>query len=339
MNAGLDLSPDEIAYGVAVLLSATAPDEMKAQFLRALHQKGESASEIAGFARQLIERAIDPGLELEKLAGPAIDVCGTGGDGLDLFNISSTVMFVLAAGGAVVLKHGNRAVTSKCGSADVLEALGIQIDLAPVDLKECVERHGLAFIFARQYHPAFRAVAEMRARLARQNTRTIFNLLGPLLNPARPRRQLIGVFAARLTGLFADVLQQLGHQRAMVVHGLTEQGNGMDDISVSGATTIAELNGDKLSSAILDVSWLGIPRAGVDELRGGDARDNAEILEGILAGRITGAKRDIVLANAGAGFVIAGLAADLKQGIDLAREQIQSGSALKKLRDLQSYHP
>jgi anthranilate phosphoribosyltransferase len=339
LNAGFDLTPDEIAYSVAVLLSSTAPDEMKAQFLKALHQKGESATEIAAFVRQLIDRAINPELELEKLPGPVIDVCGTGGDGLDLFNVSTTIMFVLAAGGAVVLKHGNRAVTSKSGSADVLEALGIAIDLSSDDLKECVERHRLGFIFARQYHPAFRALAEMRVRLARENQRTIFNLLGPLLNPARPKRQLIGVFASRLTNLFAEVLHELGHEQAWIVHGLTEQGKGIDDISISGATTVAELEANKLTTAVLDVSWLGISRAPIAELRGGTALENAAILEGILAGNITGAKRDMVLANAGGGFVIAGLASDLKVGIELAREQIDSGAALKKLRDLQAYHP
>jgi anthranilate phosphoribosyltransferase len=268
-----------------------------------------------------------------------IDVCGTGGDGLDLFNVSTTIMFVLAAGGAIVVKHGNRAVTSRCGSADVLEELGVAIDLAPDDLKECVERNGFGFIFARQYHPAFRAIAEMRGRLARQNTRTIFNLLGPLLNPARPTRQLIGVFAPRLTTVFGEVLRQLGHKRAWVVHGLGEDGIGMDDISISGATTVTELLNGKVSSAVLDVNWLGIARASVAELRGGDARENAATLEGILAGKITGPKRDIVVANAGGGFVAAGLTHDLKDGIQLAREELESGRALEKLRALQNYKP
>jgi anthranilate phosphoribosyltransferase len=339
LRAGIDLSPEEISYGVAVLLSPTASNELKAQFLTALHQKGESAEEIAGFVRQLVDRAIDPGLEPEKLPGPMIDVCGTGGDGLDLFNVSTTIMFVLAAGGAIVVKHGNRAVTSRCGSADVLEELGVAIDLAPDDLRECVERHGLGFIFARQYHPAFRAIAEMRARLARQNTRTIFNLLGPLLNPARPARQLIGVFAARLTTIFGEVLHQLGHKRAWIVHGLGEDGVGMDDISISGATTITDLVDGKVTSAVLDVNWLGIARASVAELRGGDARENAATLEGILAGKITGPKRDLVVANAGGGFVAAGLAYDLKDGIQLAREELESGRALEKLRALQNYKP
>lgn len=339
LHTGLDLSPEDISFSVAVLLSPTSSDDLKAQFLTALHQKGESAEEIAGFVRQLIDRAIDPGLEPGKLPGPMIDVCGTGGDGLDLINVSTAIMFVLAAGGAVVVKHGNRAVTSRCGSADVLEELGVAIDLAPDDLKECVERHGVGFIFARQYHPAFRAIAEMRARLARQNTRTIFNLLGPLLNPARPTRQLIGVFAPRLTNVFGEVLRQLGHKRAWIVHGFGEDGIGMDDISISGATTVTELVDTKVTSAVLDVNWLGIARASIAELRGGDARENAATLEGILAGRITGPKRDIVVANAGGGFVAAGLAYDLKDGIQLAREQLDRGQALQKLRALQNYKP
>lgn len=339
LHTGVDLSPEDISFSVAVLLSPTSSDDLKAQFLTALHQKGESAEEIAGFVRQLIDRAIDPGLEPGKLPGPMIDVCGTGGDGLDLINVSTAIMFVLAAGGAVVVKHGNRAVTSRCGSADVLEELGVAIDLAPDDLKECVERHGVGFIFARQYHPAFRAIAEMRARLARQNTRTIFNLLGPLLNPARPTRQLIGVFAPHLTNVFGEVLRQLGHKRAWIVHGFGEDGIGMDDISISGATTVTELVDTKVTSAVLDVNWLGIARASIAELRGGDARENAATLEGILAGRITGPKRDIVVANAGGGFVAAGLAYDLKDGIQLAREQLDRGQALQKLRALQNYKP
>jgi anthranilate phosphoribosyltransferase len=335
----MDLSSDDIRSAVALLVSSETPDEIKTQFLSALHEKGESAEEIAGFARQLMDLAVDPALDVEKVAGPMIDVCGTGGDGLDLFNVSTTIMFVLAAGGAVVVKHGNRAVTSRCGSADVLEELGIAIDLSPDDLKSCVETHGLGFIFARKYHPAFRAVSEMRARLARQNRPTIFNLLGPLLNPARPSRQLVGVFAPNLTTVLAEVLGRLGRQRAWVVHGLGEEGVGIDDISISGATTIAELADNKITSAVLDVNWLGIPRASIADLRGGDARDSAATLEGILAGTITGAKRDMAVANAGAGFVVAGLAADLRGGIEMAREQIESGRALAKLRALQNYKP
>src|SRR5437870_7186262 len=188
-----------------MLLSDKTDDELKAEFLTGLHRKGESAEEIVAFVHFLMERAIDPAIDAQELAGPMIDVCGTGGDGLNFFNVSTTIMFILAAGGAVVVKHGNRSVTSTCGSADVLEQLGVPLHLSPHALRECVKRHNLGFIFARAYHPAFRALAEMRQRLARQQTRTIFNLLGPLLNSARPKHQLIGLLISRLTSQLGDV--------------------------------------------------------------------------------------------------------------------------------------
>jgi anthranilate phosphoribosyltransferase len=338
LRNGGDLTDGDIRYVVPLLLSDAIQDELKADFLTALHDKGETAEEVACFVELFMERADDPKIDPAELPGPMIDVCGTGGDGLDFFNVSTTIMFVLAAGGAVVLKHGNRSVTSSCGSADVLEELGVPIHLSPEDMKECAQRFGLAFLFARQYHPAFRQIAKMRERLTRQN-RTIFSLLGPLLNPARPRRQLIGVFAPRLTTLFADVLRRLGHERAWVVHGLAENTNGIDDISICGATTIAELQDGKITSAVLDTQWLGVPRGQIEELLGGTASENAATLEGVLSGKITGAKREMVVANAGGGFVVAGLARDMNGGIALAREQIDSGRALEKLRALQSYKP
>jgi anthranilate phosphoribosyltransferase len=284
-----------------------------------------------------MERAVDPMIDPSQFEGPMLDVCGTGGDGLDFFNVSTTIMFVLAAGGATVVKHGNRSVTSRSGSADVIEKLGIPLQQTPGALQECLNRHGLGFLFARQYHPAFRAVAKMREGLARQNTRTIFNLLGPLLNPARPPRQLIGVFSPRLTTIFAEVLRRLGRERAWIVHGLAEETNGMDDISICGPTTIAELENGKVTSAVLDTQWLGVSRCPLAELRGGSAEENAATLEGILSGEIEGPKRDMTIANAAGGFVVAGLARDLNSGILRAREQLDNGKALEKLRALQTY--
>lgn len=337
VTAGLDLNTGDVALAVTLLLSDQVNDEEKSSFLTALHKKGESAEEIAAFVELLLERAVNPMLNPAEFSGPMLDVCGTGGDGLDFFNVSTTIMFVLAAGDVTVVKHGNRSVTSRSGSADVIERLGIPLQLAPEDLQDCLKRHGLGFIFARQYHPAFRSVAKMRERLARQKTRTIFNLLGPLLNPARPPRQLIGVFAPRLTTVFAEVLRRLGRKKAWVVHGLADGTNGMDDISICGPTTMAELDEGKISSAIVDTQWLGMGRCPLDELRGGDAAENAAILEGILSGEIKGAKRDLTIANAAGGFVVAGEASNLNQGIALARRQLDSGRALKKLRALQEY--
>src|SRR5438105_7302744 len=310
LRNGRDLNGADVDTAVAILLSPDVGDEVKADFLTALHRKGETTEEIAAFVQSLMKRAVDPMIDRAEMPGPMVDVCGTGGDGVDSFNISTTVAFVVAAGGAVVVKHGNRRVTSSCGSADVLEELGVPIDLPPEQLRESLKRHGLGFLFARQYHPAFRALAEMRQRLAQQNVRTIFNALGPLLQPARPSRQLVGGFDSRLTGIFAEVLRELRHERAWIVHGLGDNEAGIDDISVSGATTVADLADDKITSAILDVSWLGIPRAPVVELQGGDARENAATIDGILSGKISGAKRDMTIVNAAGGFVVAGLARD-----------------------------
>ncbi len=339
LRAELDLTSADVDAAVTQLLSNEVDDELKAEFLTALHKKGETAEEIVAFVRPLMKRAVDPMIDPAQLPGPMVDICGTGGDGLSFFNVSTAAMFVVAAGGAVVAKHGNRRVTSNCGSADVLEQLGIAIELTPGQLNESLKRHGLGFIFARKYHPAFGALAAMREHLAGQKTRTVFNLLGPLLNPARPSRQLIGVFEPRLTGMFADVLQQMGCKRAWIVHGLGDEGAGMDDISISGATTIAELIDGKVNLAVLDVSWLGVARASVSELQGGDARQNAETIEGILSGEIQGAKREMTVVNAAGGFVVAGRAGDLKEAIELAREEIDSGRALEKLRALQNFQP
>jgi anthranilate phosphoribosyltransferase len=286
-----------------------------------------------------MERAVDPEINPADFAGPMMDVCGTGGDDLDFFNVSTTIMFVLAAGGVVVVKHGNRSVTSQCGSADVLETLGVPLEMSPEALRKCLKRYGIGFLFARQYHPSFRALAKMRAHLARRKVRTTFNLLGPLLNPARPPRQLIGVYAPGLTSLFAEILRRLGRERAWIVHGLAEGTNGMDDISICGPTTVADLDHGKVTSAVLDTQWLGLGRCPLEELSGGSAKENAVTLEGILSGEVKGPKRDMTIANAAGGFVVAGLAPDLSSGIAMAREQIDSGRALQKLRALQGYRP
>ncbi|PYI44776.1 MAG: anthranilate phosphoribosyltransferase, partial [Verrucomicrobia bacterium] len=311
IRAGNDLSAFDVQEAAAFLLSDSIEAKTKADFLTALHDKGESASEIASFVRVLLERAVPLEIEVD---GPIVDVCGTGGDGIDLFNVSTAITFVLAAGGATVVKHGNRGVTSRSGSADVLEALGVAIDLEPDDLRECIKRLGCGFVFARTYHPAFRALAEMRLRLARRQQRTIFNLLGPLLNPARPKRQLIGVFSPDLTMLFADVLRRLDCERAWIVSGTAVDSLTMDDVSTIGPTVIAEVNSGKITSAVLDTRWLGIPQATLPELTGGDARTNAETIMRILGGGETGPKHDLVIANAAAGFVVSGLASEMNGG-------------------------
>jgi anthranilate phosphoribosyltransferase len=230
------------------------------------------------------------------------------------------------------VKHGNRGITSPSGGADVLEALGIRIDLAPGDFGRCLEEVGAGFLFAPLYHPAFKAVAPVRARLGREGKRTIFNLLGPLLNPARPAYQLIGVFDPAIGPAFARILPQLGREAAWVVHGTTETGSGMDELSTLGPSHVWKSRGENPFESVIEPASLGIAAATTADLQGGDATENAAHLVAILEGRDRGPKRDIVSLNAAAGLVICGLAADLSEGIALAAAAIDSGRALAVLQ-------
>jgi len=341
LNRHQDLDTVQIAQAVAGLVDPEGDDAVKAEFLHALRVKGETAAEIAGFVAALLERAVDPGIEPGSLPGPMIDICGTGGDRMDLFNVSTTAMFLLGAGGASVVKHGNRGITSKSGGADVLEALGIKIDYPPELLRECIAGTGLGFIFAPAYHPSFRVIAPVRKTLATQGVTTIFNILGPLLNPARPPFQLAGIFSETLLPKYAEVLGLLGRQTAWAVHGLGPTG-GVDEFSTLGLNHYCAVIDDEVTAHTLDPEPFGFRRAHVEELRGGDRTENARILTGILSGQIHGPKRDVVILNAAAAFVVAGLARDLADGIRWAHEQLDSGRALEKLVALQRFsaaHP
>lgn len=332
LEEGQELSPREVEVAAGLLLDAAVPDARKERLLEALSKKGETPAEIAGFVEAFLEHAVDPQLGLLDLDGPTLDVCGTGGDKLDLFNVSTTAMFVVAAAGAVVVKHGNRGITSKSGGADVLEALGIRIDLSPDGFRRCMEEAGVGFMFAPIYHPAFKAVAGVRKALAARGVRTIFNLIGPLLNPVRPQCQLTGVFARELCPAFAEILQRLGREIAWVVHGTTADGRAVDEVSLMGATRIckAVLNQDLADEEVCPGDF-GMRQAEVSDLRGGDAETNAGILMDVLSGSERGPKRDMVLMNAGAALACAGLARDMGAGIELAREAILGGGALKRL--------
>jgi anthranilate phosphoribosyltransferase len=331
-----DLSPREVAVAAELLLDSAATDEKKARLLEALALKSETPAEIAGFVEIFLEHAVDPHLGLLQLDSPTLDVCGTGGDQLDLFNVSTTAMFIAAAAGAVVVKHGNRGVTSKSGGADVLEALGIRIDLTPDEFRSCVETAGLGFMFAPIYHPAFKAVAAVRKSLAARGVKTIFNLIGPLLNPARPQCQLVGVFNRDLCPVFAEILQRLGRNSAWVVHGTTGDGRSVDEVSLMGSTRICKAGlYQDIDDEEVRPRDFGLKHAEVSELQGGDAKHNAVILEAILSGKETGPKRDMVTMNAGAALACAGLADTMGDGIELALEMILSGAALNKLRLLQ----
>jgi len=333
LEAGQELSPREVEVAAGLLLDPAAPDEKKARLLEALSRKGETPAEIAAFVEAFLEHAVDPHLGMLDLEGPTLDVCGTGGDKLDLFNVSTTAMFVAAAAGAVVVKHGNRGITSKSGGADVLEALGIRIDLGPDDFRRCVENAGLGFMFAPAYHPAFKAVIGVRKELAARGVRTIFNLIGPLLNPARPQCQLVGVFSRELCPAFAEILQRLGRDSAWVVHGTTGDGRSVDEVSLMGSTRICKAGAyQDLDDEEIRPRDFGLHHAEVADLQGGDAKHNAEILEAILSGRDTGPKRDMVLLNAATALACAGLSDHIGDGLTIAREMIDSGAALEKLR-------
>lgn len=335
LHAGLNLAPAEIGLAAGALLSLEVDETGKGDFLTALRAKGETAAEIAGFAQALLAHAVDPEIDPARAPGPLLDVCGTGGDQLHLFNVSTTVMFVLAAGGAAVVKHGNRAITSQSGGADVLESLGVRIDLPPAQMRECVYRHGVGFLFAPAYHPAFRAIGPVRKRLAAEGIPTIFNLLGPLLNPARPPRQLIGLFSRDLLEKYAAAVALLPREKVWVVHG-----DGMDELSTAGPSDIREItpgSTPSIRSMTVEPRDLGIAPASVAQLRGGDRARNAEILTGILSGEIEGPMRDVVVLNAAAAFVVSGLAENLAAGCAWAHAQIDSGGALAKLEALREF--
>jgi anthranilate phosphoribosyltransferase len=332
LHSKQDLSPEQARAAALAIAHPEVSPELKEAFLEALHLKGECAAEIAAFAQALLELSVDPQIPSSALPGPTLDVCGTGGDKLELFNVSTTAMFVLAAGGATVLKHGNRAITSKCGGADVLESLGVRIELPPQELRECVKRHGLGFLFAPAYHPAFRVIAPIRRALATRSIPTIFNLLGPVLNPARPAHQLVGVYSKKLLPCYAEVLARLGRKTAWAVHG-----NGADELTLAGPSAAIALQEGRLCPLEIHPESLGLPNAPVEALRGGDREENARILIAILSNEMRGPKSDVVALNAAAGFVICGLSASLPEGLDRARELIASGKALAKLRALQSF--
>ncbi|MEA3187471.1 MAG: anthranilate phosphoribosyltransferase [Chthoniobacter sp.] len=337
LHHGHDLDAGQIGGALTALLDEHAADDQKAAFLRSLRTKGESADEITGFVHALLQRSVDPEIDSAKISGPMLDICGTGGDRSNLFNVSTTAMFVLAAGGAAVVKHGNRGITSKCGGADVLEALGVRIDLTPADFRRCLEENSVGFMFAPNYHPAFKAIASVRKTLAAQGVTTIFNVLGPLLNPARPPFQLVGVFAQALLQKFAAVFVLLGRTHAWAVHGSNERGGGIDEVSTMGPTEICSVEGGHIHSTSITPEHFGLSRVEAEELHGGDCAANVRTLHGILSGRIKGAKRDVVLFNAAAGFVVCNLAPDLHAGLELARAQLENGRALAKLEALQKF--
>jgi len=319
---GRSLTFEQAASVMEEIMGGEATPAQVASFLTALRMKGETVDEIAGLATVMQARATPVGV-----TSAVIDTCGTGGDGFSSFNISTTAAFVVAAAGLKVAKHGNRAMSSRCGSADVLEALGVRIELGAQAVAHCVETVGIGFMFAPNFHPAMKYAAVPRREIG---IRTVFNILGPLVNPAKARFQVIGVPSKELGEKVASVLHRLGTEHSLVVHG-TE---GMDEISVSGKSLIWDINQHGVSSPReIFPEDLGFMRASATQIRGGTARQNARILRGIL-NREVGARRNIVVLNAAAALVAGNKASDLKEGVCIAEKALDSGQALDKLDGL-----
>ena len=331
------LSPEQITEAVRHLTTDEAAVESKSEFLAALAAKGESAGEIASFATELRALSVQPPLDAETRSREILDVCGTGGDHLGTFNISTTVAIVCAAAGITVAKHGNRAITSKAGSADVLEALGVKIDLSPQEASRNLREHGFAFFFAPNYHPAFKHIGPARKLCASRGQRTIFNILGPLLNPARPTAQLIGVPSPALCEPMAQVLQRIGVRRGIVVCGEVTGGKYLDEFSSLGTNTIAEFYQERgFTSSTMDANQFPIQPAKLEDLLGGDRETNAQIIRQILRGEDRGPKRDAVLLNASAALFVAGSVRSMLDGWEKAAQTLDSGAGWKKLESLRS---
>jgi anthranilate phosphoribosyltransferase len=335
LAAAQPLDDGQIRQSVERLADEKVAVNLKADFLTALAKKGETPEEIAAFASALRDKSIAPPLDAETRAREILDVVGTGGDRLGTINISTTAAIICSAAGVTVAKHGNRAVTSQAGSADVLEALGIKIDLSPEEAARSLRERNFAFFFAPNYHPAFKHISSARKICAERGQRTIFNLLGPLLNPARPSAMLMGVPRQELCEPLAHVLQSLGIRRAMVVCGKVSGVGFLDELSTLGENTIAEFyqeRGFTVSTTLPE--QFPLQRATLADLLGGDKIANAKIVREILSGQERGPKRDAVLLNAAAALFIAGKAKSLAEGWDLAVETIDGGKAKAKLAEL-----
>ncbi len=317
--AGESLDSLQARAAMNALIDGAATDAQAGAFLAALRVRGETVPELVGFASAMRARAV----KVRPKRRPLIDTCGTGGDGSGTFNISTTVAFIAAGAGAAVAKHGNRAVSSRSGSADVLEALGVRTDVTPKLAAKCVDVAGVGFLFAPSLHPAFGRLVPIRRQLG---TRTVFNLLGPLSNPAGAKRQLLGVYSTALVRPVAEALKALGSEEAMVVSSR----DGLDEISLSAPTVIAHLRGGRIRMTELRPESLGLMRRPLQALAGGDAKKNAWITRAILFGE-AGPAREVCLLNAAAALMVAGLARDWKEGLAMAADSIDSGRAAASL--------
>ena len=323
---GRDLTYEEAREAMGEIMSGEATDAQIGSFLTALRMKGETIDEISAFASAMRAHCqrINP-----KVSGRLVDTCGTGGDRIDTFNVSTTAAFVISGADVCIAKHGNRSVTSSCGSAEVLQGLGLNLVLDPREVERSIEKVGIGFMFAPAFHPAMKHAVGPRRELG---VRTVFNILGPLTNPAGASAQLLGVYDPRLTEPLAKSLGRLGSEEAMVVHGL----DGMDEISNLGATRVSWLRAGEVNTFEVTPKDFGLGYSNVEEISGGDPKESAEVTYGILNGNggYEDPRTEIVLMNSAAGIVVAGKADDFMCGMEQARESIRSGAAYKRLRSL-----
>ncbi|MGB8647008.1 MAG: anthranilate phosphoribosyltransferase [Anaerolineae bacterium] len=320
---GQNLSRAEAESVMNEIMDGSATTAQMASFLTALRVKGETVEEITGCALVMRDKAI----RVSPVRTDLVDTAGTGGDRSGTFNISTTAAFVIAGAGLGVAKHGNRAVSGQCGSADLLEALGVNLDLTPAQVARCIDEVGIGFLFAQRLHPAMKNVGPIRKELG---VRTVFNLLGPLTNPARTPAQIVGVYDGALTVPIAQVLHDLGVRAAFVFHSE----DGIDELTTTGLNRVAHYNNGHIHAEELDASTLGLKRAARQELQGGTATENAAITRAILQGQDRGAKRDVVLLNTAAALVAGDRARNLREGLAIAGDSIDSGRALAALNSL-----
>ncbi|OGC04251.1 anthranilate phosphoribosyltransferase [candidate division WOR-1 bacterium RIFOXYA12_FULL_43_27] len=322
-----DLTLSEAEKTLNIIMAGKATSAQIAALLTALRMKGETIDEITGFAKAMRKNAV----KISPASRKIVDACGTGGDLSNTFNISTVSALVAAGAGVTIAKHGNRSVSSKCGSADLLEALGVKIDLTNKQVERNINKTGFGFIFAPLFHRATKHVMPVRRELG---IRTIFNILGPLTNPAGAGAQLLGVFSHNLTVTMAHVLRNLGVRRALVVHG----NDGLDEISISKSTYVSELKNGKITNYTLFPEDVGLKRGRKEDLICGNISQNKRMALAVLSGKAVGACRDIVVFNAGAVIYVAGLAASIKEGVGKAKESIDSKAALNKLKEILDVH-
>jgi anthranilate phosphoribosyltransferase len=321
-----NLTRDEAALTMDTIMRGEATPSQIAAFIVALRMKGETVDEITGCAEKMREHAINITPEQKNL----VDTCGTGGDVSGTFNISTVSAFVVAGAGIPVAKHGNRSVSSKCGSADILEALGVNIEIEPKKVEESISKVGIGFIFAPKFHKAMKFAMPSRKEIG---IRTVFNILGPLTNPAKAAAQVLGVFNPDLTEMLAKVLGNLGIKQAMVVHGM----DGLDEISISNKTKVSELKNGKVKTSFIKPEDFGMKKGKKEDILGGSINENLKIAFAVLKGEEKGPKRDVVLINAAAAIYVGGKAKNLKEGVKLAAKSIDSGAAYKKVEELINY--